>query len=56
MKKKGFDNELVDEATEIYEELFTEKPNKEPENKEDENDDDEEEKIEEEYPKRLKGG
>ena len=56
LKKKGFDNELVDEATEIYEELFTEKPNKEPENKEDENDDDEEEKIEEEYPKRLKGG
>lgn len=53
LKKKGFDNELVDEATEIYEELFTEKLNKKPENKEDENDD-EEQKIEEEDPKRLK--
>jgi len=38
LKKKGFDNELVDEATQIYDNLFNKKPIDEPkeEEKEDE--------------------
>lgn len=52
LKQRGFDNELVNEATEIYEELFIEKP----EISEEDEVEEEEKKIEEEDPKRLKGG